>query len=765
MLSFSSVDELVTYLRAESDKGERFATRFILLEGTEAWDRLTARLQYEVDSTVHLSEFCNEDDVFPDMSRLISYLKEQACRCKKLLITPLSEWVRLNPERTDVIIQILAEWPVSYFPDGVRRIYVPLLSIKDSFYQAIERVVRYRSGELPQEWYLESEGTADIVVASFLGDAGNRKVAYGIKEYLSLWEKGSAKRVWLKTEFAPWLPVRQIRSQCRVQLYPTCFEYVLKALGCTELKREWGSAEQWEWLATRLREGESLNKLASRLLNVADYNADQLFALWPEFDEYRRWLAWLWSKSRNKPDSYLYHVLEGNHRFNDFPRDAVTTIFRLQINRSYSRERKELLQRIGVKAMPIEFWEAYRKLTDPLARIAVLTDISEEERREIVLCISQLIEKSDSSTDWREYLEIAFPVLAWYLRPLMIDDEFVAQYFSVYNQCRVRDRVNEQLTLLIDRWANQQLLWNYPPRSELLAELRANGAKTYWVDAMGVEWAGLLTQILTEKSEVECEIRVARSSLPTITDANQGWESGEIVERGLDDIAHHYAYVFPDSFLKAMEIIEHMAERVLGLLHQVDTVVITSDHGLSRFSAISEIKVDVPEGAEVVLPGRYAILKDCGPQDVGNYQCYGMWVSDNDKLFLLTHARAKGSSYCPGEVHGGATPEEFLVPVIIVRKARTELQFELVDNVVRLNPKGEGVLTMRCNRVVHDLRLLLRGQIISGKSENGREWVFLLRMLKSSQHEHTAEVYCGTKPVGRINFRTVKGITQSDLGI
>jgi len=763
MLSFSSVDELVTYLRAESDKGEPFATRFILLEGTEAWDDLTTRLPYEVDSIIRLSEFCNEDDVFPDTSRLISYLKEQARRSKKLLITPLSEWVRLNPEKTDVI-QLLAEWPVSYFPDGVRRIYVPLLSTKDSFYQAIERVVRYRSGELPQEWYLESDGTSDIVVASFLGDSGNRKVAWGIKEYLSFWEKGSVKRVWLKTEFAPWLPVRQIRSQCRVQLYPTCFEYVLKTLGCAELKREWGSAEQWEWLATRLCEGESLDKLASRLLNVADYNADQLFTLWSEFDEYGRWLAWLWSKTRSKPDSYLYHVLEGNHRINDFPRDAVTTIFRLRMNRSNSRERKELLQRIGIKAMPTEFWEAYRKLADPLARIAVLTDISEEERKEIVLCASQLMEEADSAL-WWDYLEIAFPALAWYLHPPMIGDEFAARYFSVYNCCRVSDRASEQLTLLTNQWADQQLLWNYPPRSELLAELRADGAKVYWVDAMGVEWAGLLTRILAEKNEVECEVRIARSSLPTITDANQGWESGEIVERGLDDIAHHYAYDFPNSFLKAMKVIEHVAERVLGLLREADTVVVTSDHGLSRFSATSDIKIDVPEGAEVVLPGRYAILKDGNFQGVRNCRSNDMWVADNDKLLLLIHARMKGSGYCPGEVHGGATPEEFLAPVIIVRKGSTELQLEVVDDVVRLNPKGEGILAVRCNRVMQDLRLLLREQVISGKSENGREWVFLLPRQRSGQHQHIAEVYCGAQPVGRISFKTIRGITQNDLSI
>ncbi len=64
-IHFSSTDELIDHLRLEQKKGERFATRFILVQGCQAWDDLIPKLNYEVDRVVRLSDFCSAPDVFP----------------------------------------------------------------------------------------------------------------------------------------------------------------------------------------------------------------------------------------------------------------------------------------------------------------------------------------------------------------------------------------------------------------------------------------------------------------------------------------------------------------------------------------------------------------------------------------------------------------------------------------------------------------------------------------------------------------------------
>jgi hypothetical protein len=56
MIDFASVDELLAHLQDESRKGERFATRFILVQGREAWCELISKLIGEVDRVVRLSQ-------------------------------------------------------------------------------------------------------------------------------------------------------------------------------------------------------------------------------------------------------------------------------------------------------------------------------------------------------------------------------------------------------------------------------------------------------------------------------------------------------------------------------------------------------------------------------------------------------------------------------------------------------------------------------------------------------------------------------------
>ena len=755
MPSFGSADELMSHLWAESAKGERFATRFILIQGCQAWDDLIPKLTFEVDRVVRLSEFCSGSDVFPNMVRIVSYLKEETGGCRSILLIPLAECIRLDPESAEVI-RSLADWPA----DKIRRIYVPLLAVEEFFFQEINHVVRYRAGELPEPWSLRGEGNSEIIVAPFSAGVTEQQIAQGIKEYLSLWEQSSVRKVWLVTAMASWLPVRQSRSECRVRLYPSSFDYVRKNIGWEELCEEWGSPQQWEWLATRVQEGDSFERLAGRLLNVADYDANQLFALWSEFDQNKRWLVWLWSKRRSKPGTYLYHVLKVNSNIEDLNRDAIMAIFTLPRSASFSRERKELLQRFGVTLMPVEFWERYNEMTNPLDRVAVLTDLSAEEREQLVLCVGELVTKYPRSL-WWEYLEVAFPALTWYLQPADTGDEFADLYFSAYNRCRLKDQLDEELTTLITKWANKQLLWNYLARSDLLAKHRAAGARVVWVDAMGAEWTGLLTRILTQSGQVDCEVNLAKGCLPTITEANKEWETGENVERGLDDIAHHYAYQFPHSFLKAIEVIEDVARKVLALLSQHPVVVITSDHGLSRFAATSDVKIDAPEGAEVKTPGRYALLRESSYSNENN----GLWVVEKNNVILLTYSRFKGGGPCYGEVHGGATPEEYLTPVIIIRKksADIQLQFEVITTVIKLNPRGEGVLTVRCNRKVANLELWVAGHVLQGQSDTGFTWSFSLKGLKAGKY--VGKLYSANQLVAEITFEVVKGIIQDDLGL
>jgi len=755
MRSFGSVKELLSYAEAERSKGERFATRFILVEGCRAWDELIPRLALTVDRVVRLSEFCSGNDVFPDLTRLLAYLKEETRGCQSIVLTPLAEHIRLDPDGA-AVIPTLAEWSAY----RLRRLYVPLLAAAEYLYPELEHVTRYKAGELPDLWELKGEGTAEIIVAGFSLRHPGRRTIQGIKEYLSLWEKSSVPKAWLVTSMAPWLPIQRVRSECRVRLYQSSFAYVRERTGWGELREGWGSPKQWEWLATQVQEGDDFDSLAARLLNVTEYDREQLFDLWRALDEGKQWLAWLWSKKRCGVNTYLHHVLQANRNLDEFKHDAVMTIFALPPSVALILERKKLLQNLNVNLMPEAFWERFGEVTDPREQMALLTDQSAAERERLVACTGQLLARQPRGS-WWEYLETVFPALAWYLQPALTGDEFADRYFQVHNRCRVMDQADEELKQLVAEWAAQQLLWRYPARSAVLDRLRSEGAKVMWVDAMGAEWSGLLTRLLTQTGEVECTVRIARGSLPTTTQGNREWGAEESIERGLDDIAHHYAYQFPQSFLKAMDVIRNVAHAVFALLSKHATVVVTADHGLSRFAASSPYKISLPAGSTAEAPGRYAVLGEGSSGEATE----NLWVEDKGKAILLTHDRFNGGGPCHGETHGGAAPEECLVPIIILWKTGGKVQphFQLQSDLVKLNSKNKGALIVRCNCKVESVELRVAGQAVLGQSGPGFTWTFSLTGLPTGKY--TGQLFVANRPAGEVVFEAARGIIEEDLGL
>ncbi|NLJ56153.1 MAG: BREX-4 system phosphatase PglZ [Firmicutes bacterium] len=760
-VNFSSIKELLDHLRQEKRMGDRFATRFILVQGCEVWDELIPGLKYEVDKAICLSELCSTADVFPNMGQLKMFLEEDTCSSRGILLTPLAEYIRIDPEAPEVI-RWLAEYPTG----KVNRIYVPLLAAEELFQLSINKVSRYHEGLLPDIWALEGKGSSEVVVAPFHNEDVNKNIIEGIQKYFFLWSQKSIRKAWFVTQMAPWLTVQQSRGNCHVRVYMSSFDYVHGVLKWDELRQEWGSQDQWEWLAVQIKQENNLDLLAARLLKVIEYDPDQLFYMWQRLSPEERWLIWLWSKAKSIPGTYLHSIMQKNTDVNSFSEHVSTDIFlhALPASLNFCQERKKLLLCLGTSFMPQGFWTKYEALGEPIQKLSVLTDISQQEKKELILCVNELLVNNTKLGEWWYYLEKMFPSLVWYLQPAVAGDEFVGLYFHTYNRCRVKDSADQQLASLIDQWANKQLLWNYPARSELVSELRAEGARIMWVDGMGVEWVGLLNHIIVRDGGVDTTITITRGNLPTTTEANKEWETDEVVERGLDDIAHHYGYSFPGSFLKAMDVVEKVAKKALSLLAQYSIVAITSDHGLSRFAVTATEKIGVPEGFMTEAPGRFATLERASYYIEPDRPL----VMDKGHLMWLTHGKFQGAGPCRGEVHGGATPEECLTPVVVLRKISKQMggppQFEVITKTVKLNAANEGFLKMRSNRALEaDVRLHIVGYQTLGKKEDSKVLCFQLK--DWSPGNYKGKLYYANRVAGEISFVVVKGIQEQDLGL
>ncbi|NMA75532.1 MAG: BREX-4 system phosphatase PglZ [Bacteroidales bacterium] len=760
-ISFPSTGELLDHLRREKKKGERFATRFILIQGCDTWDDLIVKLNYEVEKTVCLSHYCSGADVFPDNERLKAHLESSAGGFNNVLLTPLAEHIRIDPEAAELI-----GWLAQYPSDKINRIYVPLLEVEGLFWSAISRICRYHEGLLPDIWSLQGAGRCEIVVAPFQIKTKGINIVQGLQEYFARWSSQSIRKAWLVSQMAPWLSVPLGSQNYHIRTYASCFDYVRQTMRGVQLCKEWGSPKEWEWLARQVDQDIDLDSLAARLLKVVEYDSNRLFYMWKGVGPKERWLIWLWSKVSSEPGTYLHHIMQSHSNRAHFHEHATTGIFDYTMPPPVAicRERKQLLLYSDIKFMPQRFWHSYKSLKEPLHRLSVLTDISQQQRLEAIACVGELIKKDIDPNQWWEYLECAFPALAWYLQPIATGDEFADRYFQAYTRCRIKDTADTQLSDLINQWAKKQLLWNYPSRSELVSRLREEGAKVIWVDGMGIEWMGLLRQYFFANNEADCDITITRSNLPTTTEANKEWHSREMIERGLDDAAHHYDYSFPQSFLTCMEVVKKVATKALSLLAQHSCVVITADHGLSRFAVKGATRTEVPNSIEAEAAGRFASIEN----DSYHIGSHCPLIMDRGHVIWMTHEGFKSAGSCRGEVHGGATPEECLVPVIVLRPRSKQLaqtlKYDLLTPVVKLSMAHVGLLRIRIDKSV-DTKIELRAAGRQLVSQPDGEQILTYRFQGWSPGRYTGRLFYHGRLMGEIEFEIVRGILEQDLGL
>lgn len=753
MEEFTSISQLITEIDRDAARSERFPVRFILTNSYQVWQRLLPALKARVDRVIRLSELCSREDVCPRFDALaVAVDVSDGGRC---LLFPLAEVLRLFPSQADVLASL---WAIE--SPGKGRVYIPILDLEDVFFSSVTGLARFERGTGPEIWKVlgGSEGIK-LAIGSFPFSPAAATKVKGLRAYFELWENGGAENVALTTEFAPCIQSRTGRTQARA--YRSAFEYVGEQLHLPETFQEsWGNSEQWEWLAGAIGSAASLGQVAADRLNVSRYDPNQLFAGWRWLDEHDRWLLYLWSRLEAPGDSYLARVLPTAGTYIDLAEVVACGALGDDLEWKMLRERRQLLRDLCVGQLPLTFWRAYEGLSDPLEKLRALPGLSATEQDEIIRLVGQLLKEERARGTWLQFLELNYPELAYYLSSFPYADRQVCLYLRLYNESRVRDSYDRDLQDEAEKVAEQRALWTYPTRGSRLETLADPEVEVIWVDAMGIEWGGLLSELL-RRNGLQVDVEAVRANLPTSTEFNKAWTADSSVSRELDNIAHHYDYSFPSSLRQEISAVGEIAERARAASSSHTAVVVTSDHGLTRFAGKRK-KTKPPEGYQVGRWGRYAVRASAA---LGAAEPTNCWVNDGDKVVLAMHDRFVGAGRLSGEVHGGATLEESLVPVAIVRKtvAKRMPRFSLLTRRVRLNVRGEGQLLGETDWPASDLELVVAGFRLAGTNQGGNRWIFSMKDVRPGKHLGTVETN-GIK-VGDVEFEVSRGIVAGDLGL
>ena len=272
-----------------------------------------------------------------------------------------------------------------------------------------------------------------------------------------------------------------------------------------------------------------------------------------------------------------------------------------------------------------------------------------------------------------------------------------------------------------------------------------------WIDALGTEWLPLLLWTLCQSQKITVLASdVVQAVLPTETAFNEQWKQMNVPYQKLDrldKLAHKGVIDDPDYYTcleEQLSFVVGIRKRVEGLLESCDRVLITGDHGTSRLAARFFHRrqgISAPAGATVCSHGRYCILPESTSVALPNLLSvkdsagtqYAV-VRNYDHFTQSGFAAgADDENAVYGEVHGGASPEEVLVPLIVVDSATPRpLTAFWAEETIKIRSKRANTV-LKFNRSVHSLQA--RAGDVEGlcsPTEDARVWKVVFRGIVSA---------------------------------
>ena len=270
----------------------------------------------------------------------------------------------------------------------------------------------------------------------------------------------------------------------------------------------------------------------------------------------------------------------------------------------------------------------------------------------------------------------AYPEAAAYLNAdSVFDDVVLEDYFKEYRELKMAGRVTLEFYEKAQRVVPPSALQS---RDTIVQRyVSDNGCALLVVDAMGAEWLPMLVALARERNVGVDAIWVGEARLPTSTIFNKiHWPDATRrlpdIKR-FDNIAHNGAEMHEErraeeNLAVALDVIgSKVLLNVADGLARFERVLVTADHGSSRLAALAwqsqprlARTLDCEAGAEVA-DWRYREREakgGCPPELEETLDGRHWVVRGYDRL----PKRGGGQGF---ELHGGATLEERLVPVVI----------------------------------------------------------------------------------------------------
>ncbi|AGA68292.1 hypothetical protein Desdi_0766 [Desulfitobacterium dichloroeliminans LMG P-21439] len=391
------------------------------------------------------------------------------------------------------------------------------------------------------------------------------------------------------------------------------------------------------------------------------------------------WMAYVWLLQKKLPmDTYLSKVLDAEPTHENLLRkyvvETAVTLLGDDDARRLAVERADALSPLmnTVEPLIVEF---IGQTKNNVTAAEFLNCGTKAEMREIV----RRAAKYDLILGLPDILKRICPVLSDYLSDYDYGDKDLTAYFKEYRRFKVNDTVTD---VFAKKAFNLVLPTSLTARDSVLLKLSTDDDMALLVvDGMGAEYYPLLLAMAKRRNMNIESHAVVSVKLPTSTKYNPlKWANDRTLDevKDIDNIAHYgeakHEHCPPERNIAAsLRVFEsEVFPRISTGLEKYSRVVLTSDHGSSRLAVLARnngLGATLPWNGNP-LDWRYSVAPQHGnrpPEFESQYS-----ASDGKTYWVVRgYNRLPKQGGKLNELHGGASLEERLVPIIVFSRVKT----------------------------------------------------------------------------------------------
>jgi hypothetical protein len=681
-----TITEVINRVTTEKQTHGRFPSRVIFARNWADYAKLVKDLQNVCDITLNLAKFAH-GDIFPNFKDLKNELTEYAE--KQILLLSFGEYLRLcgkrEADKENTVFKTIWEPDPVQLEHSKTKYIIPLFGGRELFDNAVRYVDKRQEDflwELKESPY-DSEYTVTVYSPSFVNAVSVDAINFS--DWLSKWDTLFADKARNSFSLITKLYryTEKMFGNVKIEIVDEPFLYIVSLVtdGNT-LKKEYGDELFWSEIAGNVQRENLFSATIDHILNIGHtFDPVSVLSRFDQLTDVERRLFWIRYKIYSTSDYYSYAIGKASTP-NAISSTLCDSIFELQKpSGDYIRERLKAISALNL-TYGNDYFSKLEKIQPVELRLSYLTYKTHEERTYAIKTVSGLLRIGTDVNVIADMLKQNYQTLAEYLLPTDNKNDDISKYFNWYRKSKLINRRLEDIPFHID-------FDSIDSRNKIIQTI--DTGYPLWVDGLGAEWLPLLLFELKKLSmSAVVDSKIATSRLPSETEFNHQWSEDDEKWDRLDKLSHNGMPDDKDYFSCIATQIEYICaitRHVDMLLVEHNCVIITGDHGSSRLAALmfhasDNFAITPPKNVIVRSFGRFCELLDdtdvpttpsmevVNATGTGgkNVKCIVMKTYEHFKQSGNAAGGNTDDNAVAGEVHGGMTPEEYLVPVIVVKR-------------------------------------------------------------------------------------------------